>query len=378
MAHSIKSYQYRLYPDEQQQAVMNDLLNLARWLYNHALAYRRKRWNESRQSVSYDEQAAMWRDWRNEQSQDNPLQLLNMTAGQQVLRRLDRAYREFLSGKSGKPRFKGYRHFRSINFKPGDGAAIRGDRLYMQNVGLIKVRWHRPLLDGRLKNIILTRKASGWYVSFQVAYQAAEPQPSTNPAVGVDMGIIHALALSDGGYADSPQYLKQSLKKLRVLQRRVARRKKGSQRREKAIHQLAKQHEHIANQRRDWWHKATYNLVANYGDIVLEDLNLNFMLRNDKLARAAYDVGLGIFGELLTYKAIDAGCRVHKVPAKDTSQECSGCKEMVYKDLSVRVHDCPHCGLKLDRDINAAKVILKRAGLPRSGLNVAVGNTSVA
>jgi putative transposase len=358
--------------------MLNDMLDLARWLYNHALAYRRKRWNESRQSVRYDEQAAMWRDWRNEQPEDNPLRLLNMTAGQQVLRRLDNAYREFLSGKRGKPRFKGYRHFRSINFKPGDGAAIRDNRLYIQNVGLIKVRWHRPLLEGRLKNIILTRKASGWYVSFQLEYEAAEPQPSTNPAVGVDMGIIHALALSDGGYADSPQYLKQSLRKLRVLQRRVARRKKGSKRREKAIHQLAKQHEHIANQRRDWWHKVTYNLVINYGDIVLEDLNLNFMLRNDKLARAAYDVGLGIFGELLTYKAMDAGCRVHKVNAKDTSQECSGCKAMAYKDLSVRVHDCPHCGLQLDRDINAAKVILKRAGLPRSGLNVAVVNASVS
>ncbi len=354
----MRTYKYRLYPSNEQQSVLRDILDVARWLYNHALSYRRKRWRESRRSITYNEQAAMWRDWRNEQPEDNPLRLLNMSAGQQVLRRLDKAYREFLKGKRGKPRFKGYRFFNSINYKPGDGAAIKDGRLYIQNVGLMAVKWHRALPAGKLKNIIILRKASGWYVCFQIEIQADEPLVSENPPVGIDVGILHVLALSDGTVIDSPQYLKQSLKRLRKLQRRVARRKKGSKRHEKAVHQLAKEMEHIANQRRDWWHKITYDLVNEYGTIVLEDLSLSFMLRNGNLARAAHDIALGIFYELLDYKAIQAGVEIVGVNPRNTSQICNGCGCLVEKNLSVRVHHCPHCDFTADRDVNAAMNIL--------------------
>jgi len=194
----IRTYQYRLYPTSDQQNTLTEILDLARWLYNHALAYRRKRWNESRYRVTYDEQAAMWREWRNEQPDDNPLRLLNMTAGQQVLRRLDQSYTEFLKGKRGRPRFKGKRYFHTLTFKPGDGAAIKDGKLYIQNVGNITVKWHRDLPAGKLKNILITRKASGWYVSVQVEVPEVVPLASDQPAVGGDVGLYHALALSDG------------------------------------------------------------------------------------------------------------------------------------------------------------------------------------
>ena len=350
--------QYRLYPNPEQQAALTAILDAARWLYNRALDYRRKRWDESRYRVTYYEQAAMWRDWRNEQPDDNPLRLLNMSAGQQVLRRLDIAYREFFNGKRGKPRFKGQRFFKTINYKPGDGTAIQDGRLYIQNVGLIRVVWHRDMPDGTLKNIILTRRPSGWYVTFQIECADVEITPSQNPSVGIDVGIHHALALSDDTLIDSPQYLKQSLKRLRRLQRKVARRKKGGKRREKAVYQLAKEHEHIANQRRDWWHKITFWLVATYGCIVLEEMQLAFMLRNGKIARAAHDVALGLFHDLLDYKAIEAGVQIVKVNPHDTSQDCNGCGNPVPKDLSIRVHRCPYCGFTADRDVNAALNIL--------------------
>ena len=354
----IRTHQYRLNPNETQQIVLGEILYAARWLYNRALDYRRKRWNESRYSVTYNEQAVMWREWRNEQPDDNPLRLLNMSAGQQVLRRLDNAYREFRQGNRGKPRFKGRRFFNTINYKPGDGAALEGGRLYIQNVGLIYVRWHRELPNGILKNIVLTRKPSGWYVSFQVECADVEIKPSESPPVGVDMGIHHALALSDGTVIDSPQYLKQSLKRLKRLQRKVARRKKGSTGRKEAVQQLAKEHEHIANQRRDGWHKVTFWLVATYGVIVLEDLQLAFMLRNEALSRAAHDISLGMFRAILDYKAIKAGVTVIAVNPRNTSQQCSCCSEMVPKDLSVRVHSCSSCGFTVDRDVNAALNIL--------------------
>jgi len=359
----LRTYKYRLYPTEAQQDALKSILDLARWLYNHALAYRRKCWNESRRSVSYEEQAAMWREWRNEPGlpgEENPLRQLNMSAGQQVLRRLDKAYREFVRGKRGRPKFKGWRSFNSLNYKPGDGAGLKDDKLYIQNVGLISVKWHRELPAGKLKNVIVLRKPSGWYVCFQVECADVEPVASENPPVGVDVGIHHALALSDGTVIDSPQYLKKSLRKVRVLHRRIARRRKGSKGREQAVRQLAKELEHIANQRRDWWHKVVHWLVSTYGVIVLEELDITFMLRNGKLSRAAHDVALGIFYDILSYKAFEAGVGVMAVDPRHTSQQCSGCGVMVPKDLQVRVHRCPQCGFTADRDVNAAINILYR------------------
>ena len=365
----LRTFKHRLYPTAEQESALGDILWVACMLYNGMLAHRRERWQESRHSVTYYEQAAMWRDWRNEDPDENPLRMLNMTAGQQVLRRLDSAFREFFQGKRGFPRFKKARRFSSVNYKPGDGVSIKGRKLYVQNVGLITVRWHRELPDGKLKNIILLRKPSGWYACFQVELPEPEPEPHPGPAVGIDMGLLHALTLSDGVTFDSPKYLRESLAKLRRLQRRVARRKRGSAGRRKAIHQLAKQQEYIANQRRDWWHKVTRQLVDSYGTIVLEDLSLTFMLQNGNLSRSAHDVSLGLFRELLDYKAIEAGVEIVTVKAAYTSQACSGCGCIVPKSLSVRTHHCPDCGLTLDRDVNAALNILS-AGTRRSGANV--------
>jgi len=118
---------------------------------------------------------------------------------------------------------------------------------------------------------------------------------------------------------------------------------------------VSRLHEHIANQRRDGWHKTTRCLVASYGVIVLEDLSLRFMLQNGHFSRSAHDVGLGLFRTLLDDKAIQAGVEIVTVNPKHTSQVCSGCRKMVLKDLSVRVHECPDCGLKLDRDVVQTK-----------------------
>jgi putative transposase len=150
----------------------------------------------------------------------------------------------------------------------------------VQNAGLITVRWHRELPQGRLKNIILLRKRSGWYACFQVEVPEPEPAARTCPAVGIDIGLAHALALSNGTTIDSPKYLQESLARLRRLSRKAARQKRGSNRRRKTYRQIARLHERIANQRRDWWHKVTRQVVDGYGTIVLEELSLAFMLQN--------------------------------------------------------------------------------------------------
>jgi putative transposase len=368
-----RSYRYRLYPTKTQRDTLAEVLWVACWLYNRALDYRRRRWNESRKSVTYSEQAGMWRDWRNEPG-ENSLRLLNMSAGQQVLRRLDRAYRQFLKGDRGRPRFRRPARFNSLNYKPGDGASLKHNRLYIQNVGLIKVRWHRALPEGRLKNIVVVRKPSGWFVLLQVDLPGQPIEKSANSPIGVDVGLAHALALSDGTTFDSPKYLQASLRRLRVLQRSLARKKRGGKSRRKAVQKVARLHEHIANQRLDWWHRVTRQVVETYGTLVLEDLSLKFMLHSGPLSRSAHDVGLGIFRDLLAYKALEAGCEIIAVDPRNTSQACSGCGRIVLKSSSVRVHVCPDCGLTLDRDVNAARNIL-RLGHSRWALTYPVGES---
>jgi len=363
----VRTYRYRLYPNKTHQAALGNVLFAACALYNHALAYRRKRWNESRRGVWYNEQAGMWRDWRNEDPADNPLRLLNMSAGQQVLRRLDSAYREFVKGKRGRPRFRRLDHFNSVAFKPGDGAALKGGRLYLQNVGSVRVNWHREVPEGELKHIIIVRKPSGWYVCLQVEMQKNIPAHSLNPLVGVDVGIAHALVLSDGTVFDNPRPLQGSLPALRRLQRSVARKKRGGSNRKRAVLKVASLQEHIAIQRRDFWHKVTRGLVTTYGTVVLENLSLSFMLQNRALSQASHDTGLGMFRELLDYKAVEAGVEVIAVYPRNTSQVCSACGSIVPKVVCVRVHSCPDCGLVLDRDINAARNIL-RLGRSRWGV----------
>src|ERR1051326_2909608 len=191
------------------------------------------------------------------------------------------------------------------------------------------------------------------------------------------MGLLRLLTLSDGTLIDNPRWLRQSLDKLRRAQRRLARAIQGSRRRVGKRLLVARLHEHIANIRRDFWHKITHWLVHTYSLIVLEDLSLDFMLRNRHLSLSAHDAGLGLFQHLLDDKAASAGCQVTTVHPADTSQMCSGCGWIVDKDLSVRLHRCPNpeCLLELDRDVNAAINILnlalkKSAGVKPSDVNV--------
>ena len=247
---------------------------------------------------------------------------------------------------------------------------ISGQSLYIQHVGEMRVRWHRPLPDNAtLKQVTILRKPSGWYALFTVELPIEVPEPTARRAIGIDVGLHHALALSNGTLVDSPRFLREAQAKKRRLQRSLDRKKRGSKNRAKARHLLAKHEEHIANQRRDWWHKVTAELIATYDVIAIEDLNLKFMTRNHKQSYAAHDVALGIFYDLLDYKAESAGVEVVRVNPAYTSQDCSGCGHRVPKLLSERVHRCPKCGLTLDRDVNAALNILS-AGTRRPDANV--------
>lgn len=363
----IRTYKYRLYTNKSQRDALDFILWQQRILYNAALEQRKRVYEETGKGISYVEQWAHFRDER--RANPDTFGLVNATSLQQLLRRVDKAYRAFFrrlkAGETpGYPRFKGRNRFHSMEFKHGDGVKLyqneRGQtRLRIQNVGEVKVKFHRQLPAGsKIKHVVVKRSLDNWYVALMVEFDAPLLLPPTEEAVGIDMGLKSLLALSDGTLIDNPRWLRVSQKRLRVLNRKLARQKKGGTNWRKTAYQLARLHSRITNQRRDFWHKTTRQLVNQYDLICIENLTLGFMTANRQLALSAHDAALGEFRSLLAYKAEEAGKLVVPVPPQFTSQICSGCGTIVAKSLSVRTHRCSECGLELDRDVNAARNIL--------------------
>ena len=356
----IRTYKYRLYPNKSQSESLDEMLAQHRYAYNRALGLRIMAYKEFGVSLSAYDQCKLLKGMRRKK-----LSRIPAHSFQNTLKRLDKSYKSFFrrvkSGqeKAGFPRFKSYHRFKSFVFVYDIGATVVNTgvkhKLRIQNIGLVNTKWHRELPEGaEPKCLIVKRSSSGkWYVCVQFKYEKHIPKRETK-TVGIDVGLSHLVATSDGEFFDSPKYYRTSQKKLRVIQRRVSKRKKGSIRRRKAVKLLAIQHEYIANQRLDFIHKVSRQLVNNYSHIALEKLPLRFMTKNKHLAKTTHDVAIGKFRELLCYKAEEAGGMVVFVNPKDTSQMCSNCGCIVKKGLSIRTHNCPHCGFVEDRDVNAA------------------------
>ncbi|MCY0880915.1 MAG: transposase [Firmicutes bacterium] len=191
----------------------------------------------------------------------------------------------------------------------------------------------------------------------------AEPGslPHSAATVGIDLGVKHLAITSDGELYDPPKFLRKAERQWRQKQRAVSRKKKGSRRRRTAVRQLAQAHEHIANQRKDYAHKVSRQIVNGYSLIAVENLNVQGMMKNHHLAKSIVDASWHQLVAYTTYKAAEAGRRVVLVDPKNTSQLCARWETLVPKKLSKRIHRCDHCGYVQDRDINAAENILKRA-----------------
>jgi putative transposase len=221
-------------------------------------------------------------------------------------------------------------------------------------------------LEGTPKTVTVSREADGWYVCFSCADAPIQPLPPTGQETGVDLGIEAFATLSDGMRIFNPGWYRKAEHALKTAQRRVTRRKKGSNRRKKAVKLLAKAHQTVRRQRTDFHHKTALALVQSYDTIYHEDLQTANMLKNHHLAKSIADAGWSAFLSILAFKAVYAGKRMVAVPPAYTSQTCSGCGVMVHKGLSVRWHACPDCGASLHRDHNAARNI-ERLGQSRRG-----------
>lgn len=355
-----KSFKFRICePSKIVQTNFEQTLNLCRDIYNAALQERRDAYKLNRISINYYDQA----NQLSEIKQTNPeYKGVHSQVLQDVLKRLDKTFKSFFGrvkkGQAGFPRFKSQRRFDSFCF-PQSGFSLTGNKLTLSKIGTVKLKLSR-IVQGKIKTLTIKNELGKWFAIF-VVETSVEPLEKTGESVGMDAGISSFLTLSDGTQIDNFKYYESTQKKLRVAQRTVARRKKGSNRRRKAVLKLRKIHQKIKNQRNDFQHKVSTYLVKTYDVICIEKLSILGLSRGI-LAKQMNDIAIGNFFLKLKSKAECAAKKVVEIPAAYTSQDCSRCGNRVKKDLSVRIHHCLVCHLKIDRDYNAALNILA-AGL---------------
>jgi len=377
------NYKFRLYPSGVEVSRLEGTLEVCRGVYNTALTQRRWAWRQGRRSMSYRQQAA---ELTEAKASYPELGQVHSQVLQDVLRRLDKSFYNFFrrvaSGeKPGYPRYKGRNRYNSFTYpQSGFSFTRNGKKLKLSKIGSVRIRRHRPFPDGAaVKNCTIKREGERWYAIFslEIPHKTSKEDGEKAPVnfkptspVGVDAGLAHLVALSTGECVEAPKFFRKAEAKVIKEQRRLSRRKKGSNNRDKQRKRVARAHRKVADQRRDFLHKLSRWLVDEHGLIVLEDLRIKNMVRNRRLSKSITDAAWGTLANMLSYKAEEAGGLVLKVPPYDTSQACSGCGAQVPKDLSARVHSCPGCGIALDRDVNAAVNILA-LGLKKLGLKTA-------
>jgi len=286
---------------------------------------------------------------------------VNSQTLQAVLRDLDRAYKNFFEGRASFPRFKSKKTNR-FSFRVPQFVKLEDNRLYFPKFkDGIKVKVHREII-GTIKNATIKLNPSGkYYVSLIAQYDnqiPAKPKVEHSSATGVDLGIKTYATLSDGTKIFYPLYLEKNLVKLKDLQSKFSKSKSKRVRLE-----IAKLYEKIANQRLDFIHKLTKELVTNFKSIAIEDLDIKDMLKgHPSLARRISDCSWYTFRQQLTYKAEQYGCNLIVIPKYyPSSKSCSNCGSINNNlKLTDREYICPNCGLTLDRDYNASLNILTK------------------
>jgi putative transposase len=351
-------FRYRLYPTSAQRERLASTLETCRRFYNDCLSERRAVYELEGRTVSKREQLRRVKVHKT----NNPFAAgVHSHVLQGVVADLQKAFDAFFrrvqAGETpGYPRFKRWQRFRSFSFKEyGNGFKIDGRRLRLSGIGRVAVRWHRPL-EGKIKTLRIIRKAGKWYAAFTCE---VGPQllPPAEKEVGIDAGLNSLFVLSTGQHVENPRWYRTSQRKLRTLQRRVARRKLGGSNRRKAVAALARFSEHVANQRKDFLNKLVCTLVCSFGRIAVEDLSINRMARG-RFAKSILDAGWGFFKQRLLAKAENAGRQVALIDPAYTTQDCCQCGHRQKLSLSERWYSCS-CGNSRHRDENAARNVLQ-------------------
>ena len=401
------AYQYKLLSTYEQRCRMDKWLDMLRCQYNYMLADRFDWWEMNRTPVNAcplvcsiaepREQPEYYGQKRSLVSLKQEREWyadIHADVLQDMVKRVDLAFARFIKGdkngkRSGKPRFKGKNRYRTFAYQRVKPDCIEGNKVTLPKLGDFKFIQHRPMPEGfAIKRALVTKKADGWYVTLTLEDKSIpsspliEIQPTEANSIGVDAGLEYFIACSDGTTRQPPKFYRQSEERLAKLQAKRDARAKGSKPRRKLNKRIAKLHQHIARQRKQWHFETAQALIDKAKVIFVEDLKVSNMTRRNKpkqaedgtflpngqsaksgLNKSFADAGVaGFLNEILPYKAAKAGRLVVKVNPAGTSQHCAICLNRVPKELSDRWHECPHCGASMSRDVNSG-VLIKKVGL---------------
>ncbi|HMB45840.1 MAG TPA: RNA-guided endonuclease TnpB family protein [Candidatus Methanoperedens sp.] len=364
-----KSFQFRIYPTKKQEVALDRTLSTCRHLYNNALAERKRNADINRLKQQFDVFSWGYPEWIDYYEQKRDLTAtktefqkeIHSQVLQDVIKRVDRSFQNFYKG-AGYPRFQGRNRYNSFTYPQG-GYKIKDGKLTLSKIGAIKIVIHREI-EGKnsrtIKTCTIKKDVNHWYVSFSCKIDIPIVPMEIKTKTGIDVGLKSLVTFSNGEQIKPPKYLRVSEKRLAREQIHLSKKKKWSKNRNKQRIMVAKVHRRIRNQRKDFNQKLSTNLVNKYDHVVFEKLQIINMLKNHHLAKSIVDVSWSQLINLTIYKAEYSGKVVELVNPNGTSQNCI-CGHHVPKDLSVRVHSCPSCGLVLKRDHVSAMIIEGRS-----------------
>ena len=363
-----KGVKFRIYPNREQQNLINQTLGCCRLVYNKGIAMREDAYKNGTK-IGYSETSAMLTDLkRNEDFVF--LKAVDSIALQQSLRDLDRGYVNFFQKRAAHPRFKSkhnnHQSYRTIN--QGGNIRIVGKHIKLPKLGFVKVKQSMEI--GKINNVTVEQTPTGkYFVVLNVEFESVLKE-NKGGSIGIDVGIKEFYTDSNGDIVPNPKYLENSMRKLVREQRKLSRKQKGSNNRNRQRVKVALVHEKITNQRNDFLQKQSTKLIRENQTICIEDLNVKGMIRNHKLAKCIASASWSKLFDMLTYKAAWYGNEIVKIPTMyPSSQTCSCCgyKNPLVKNLGVRNWECPKCSTKHDRDTNASVNILKKGLQMQSG-----------
>jgi len=362
-----KSYKYRIYPTKEQESLLSKHFGHCRFVFNHFLNERKEKYLNEKTSLNYYDNARTLTKLKKDE-EFVWLKEVNSQSLQASIRNLDTAYKNFFNKQNKFPKFKS--KYNRQSFKVPQNVLVDDDKLVIPKFKEgIKLNLHRQM-EGKPLFATISKSTTGkYYVSITCEVEH-KPFEKTNKSVGIDTGIKELAILSDGSSYENIKSLKTKLKKLKYEQRQLSKKQKGSRSRNKQKRKFSLVHEQITNIRKDYLHKVSTEIVKNHDIISVEDLAVKNIMKNHCLAQAMSDVSLGAFYTMLEYKANWNDRQFVKIdrffPSSKTCSNCGWIKQDL--TLAIREWTCESCGKIHDRDVNAAKNILKQ------GINILSGS----